>query len=315
MNYRALLIILLLPFGGLKAQESCSGVLIDFETDNEFILYDTLSDLWQVGSPDKQLFNQSFSGHKAIMTNLNNTYDNNLSTYFQIISLGSGTNTTLSFWHKWDTDPNDKGYLDYSLDGGESWNICKDTSFVYDSIIWGFEARIEHQRRYLINATTERYESDPSIYFSGTSASATNNWVHEFYWFTWAEFSKKSLTDEFSPDSIMFRFNFISDSIDNENEGWMIDDIQVEWDFIGNTDSYHEQFIKIYPNPFKDFLKIGNRDFNRVEIIDLTGRIIKNQTLKVYNQCEINTINIEDGIYIVRLYKNGSVYSRLIVKE
>jgi len=81
-----------------------------------------------------------------------------------------------------------------------------------------------------------------------------------------------------------------------------------------------ENSIKLYPNPAKEslFLKWSDSlSFNSLEIIDITGALIKRMDLLDYSyECYINIDFLNDGIYTVRFVNdfNGAVVSKKFIK-
>lgn len=72
--------------------------------------------------------------------------------------------------------------------------------------------------------------------------------------------------------------------------------------------------IKISPNPVGDFIQIApSNTYNRIEIIDLLGKVKICQNADVLN---INVSEIPNGIYILNLINNGLiVHSEKFIKE
>ena len=66
--------------------------------------------------------------------------------------------------------------------------------------------------------------------------------------------------------------------------------------------------IKIYPNPVKEKLQIesGDLTIRKVEILDITGKIVENST---------NVSALSSGIYFVRLETDKGIITRKFVKE
>lgn len=63
-------------------------------------------------------------------------------------------------------------------------------------------------------------------------------------------------------------------------------------------------FIKIYPNPSNDFIKIsGLKKSNKYTIYNLLGNVISNGVIS--NNEKVNIKNLSNGIYFLR-FKNGN---------
>ncbi len=74
-----------------------------------------------------------------------------------------------------------------------------------------------------------------------------------------------------------------------------------------------ESGVKIYPNPFSDFIRISDvKDVVSVSIVDMSGRMVK--TVKPAN--EINLSSLKSGMYLINLkMKDGSVKTVKSIKR
>lgn len=73
--------------------------------------------------------------------------------------------------------------------------------------------------------------------------------------------------------------------------------------------------ISIYPNPANDKITIIGLQIRKVEIIDFTGKLIKNN--KVFgNQTSIDISKLSSGVYSIRIKTDeGTIMKKLIVKR
>jgi|GEM_PF-2419802 len=73
--------------------------------------------------------------------------------------------------------------------------------------------------------------------------------------------------------------------------------------------------LRIYPNPVKDYLRftIDNLRFNKVEILDLSGKTIVNLKSSIVNQIDVS--NLHSGVYFVKIQTDSGVVTRKFVKE
>lgn len=82
-------------------------------------------------------------------------------------------------------------------------------------------------------------------------------------------------------------------------------------DFALNSNS-----VNVYPNPSKGFfsvkLETGNA-IEKVEIIDVTGKVIKTVAGNESDQLEVNTEAIANGVYFTKIYSNGSSVTKKAV--
>jgi hypothetical protein len=273
--------------------------------DTYYCEIDTLNvnNIWQIGIPNKQYFNSAFSVPNAIVTDLNYTYPPNNHSTFQFsfkkpAPYFNWINMRLQFIHKFDTDSlYDGGYVEISYDGGQTWtNIINDTNpggintapfySANDTIIGGIPA------------------------FTGRS----NNWQVASLMSLW------SYENSFTVDSCVIRFNFISDSIDNGREGWMIDDIWFEvYYYFDDISEYNDmKEVTIFPNPLTEtsVFIINNRNKEKYYIIiyDALGIEMLHSVVND-GYFQIGRYKFDKGVYFYKLIGDERKYSgRFMVK-
>lgn len=267
-----------------------------------------IGSIWQTGIPSKTYFNSAFTAPNAIFTDTGFYSVNNYS-YFDLFIKDTGQyfgpfygEGILGFWHKYDTDTmRDGGFITVSYDEGNSWeNIINDTDMIAMN-------------------TTNFYSYSDTITgnipaFSGRS----NGWEYsQIYWY-W-----NGLTKAFPNDSLIVRFNFKSDSINNNKEGWLIDQIFFNgYQLFGsvNKKTVQPKEIKVYPNPAKELLNIEFANTDNTEytfnLYDITGKsllIINNiRTDKIV----LNTFDLNDGIYFFKLSGNEkNEFGKIIINK
>lgn len=77
-----------------------------------------------------------------------------------------------------------------------------------------------------------------------------------------------------------------------------------------NTDSY-----EVFPNPVNNILYINSlENIERVEIYDLTGKIIKSTDINSNNGF-VDTSDLTQGVYIISVHNNLEVFNQRIVKN
>lgn len=247
------------------------GCTINFETNpqcyTDYLWIDSISDtnnIWQIGAPQKILFNSAYSPSNVIITDTINPYPTNDTSMFYILhpAMCSCSNYfNIQGRYKINTDGNDYGKIEFSPDNGVTW---------IDSI-GGF--------------------------FTGTS----NTW----------QYFQMDLQDLVSTynidygDTVLYRFTFISDSVQTNNEGWMIDDILLEDYAFSIEETFLETFTStLYPNPSTnsatiEFENPTNANFS-LQVFDITGRTVIEQNIKT-NRTQLNTQHLPPGIYQYRL--------------
>ncbi len=269
--------------------------IIDFDEqsiiDNHIII-DTISNpnnIWAIGSPNKDhMFDYNPFGLNAIVTDLQEPYPTNDTSSFYIRHIrypwepGCGVNNNtllLDFWFMMDAGSGDYGQVEVSI----------------DSVTW-------------INLMTQDEE----------------------YWFEW-QAPKPVLSGEeayghFSldmveltyqvgySDTLWYRFSFISDSIQDNRDGWLIDDIAIH-DWWEGIEEYDSEAIKIYPNPSAGLIHIAsntqNTTYHTIQIIDMMGQTVWKQ------KTNAKTLNLDlpNGQYLMKLLDADKVYTKKVVIE
>ena len=82
---------------------------------------------------------------------------------------------------------------------------------------------------------------------------------------------------------------------------------------ITGVNEIDNSIIKIYPNPFEDYINIDNKNskFNYT-ITDLLGQEIKSG----FSSTKIEDLkNLQNGIYILQINCDNKVWTRKILKE
>jgi hypothetical protein len=295
------LILTLVHYNTIAQEEIIDSV--SFETPTSKILIDTAgSNLWQIGKPGKTFFDTAHSGINAILTDTLHDYPpNNTSSFIYVIQdpYTQTCLTCLSFWHKYDMDTlTDQGIIDASYDGGNSWVLVKDTFVNSANFMWNPD----------YHAFNENTTTHPLI-----TSGKSDGWIKSgFCWQWYLPVSPDTII--FNPDSLMIRFTFISDSINTNKEGWMIDDIMTSaggWEDCSSVkEIYLDENITVYPNPFS------------TEAIIQADHDFKNATMKVYNSLgqlvqqlknisgqtiNLNRDDLPSGLYFLQLTEDYKI--------
>ena len=267
----------------------------DFETSeyNVFITLDS-SAVWQVGHPSKPNLDTAFSGEKVIMTDTLNPYPANTRDCFYLIIdpinyLWFGyTWCDLEFHHKIDCDSTTEGgFIEVSYDKGKKWK-----NIIFDSIY----NEIDYWR------TTEAHNfyGKSDTLGNGVPAFTGRNLEWQQSRFSWgAPGIKKSTID-----TVLIRFCFLSDSLQTDKDGWMIDDIKVRSSYSSSVKkNKYNTGIQIIPNPVKDISVINLSHINtpeRISVYSSTGLKVIDDHLDA-PKYQISRSDLSPGIYYIRV--------------
>jgi len=254
----------------------------------------TVLNTWEIGQPNKGIFNSAHSGKLTIITDSAYMYQSNLNDYFSITipcfenRFGEGN---LSFYHKYDTDTLiDGGIIEVSYNEGIDWKNIRDDKY---HIMTNFIG--------LYNDTIK----GGNYGFSGRS----NGWQYvEFHW-VWIMKTKSATHENYGKPII--RFRFISDNINTNKEGWIIDDIVFRgYDISGKVKELNDAKIEIFPNPTRGklYLNIPEKYSSnlKIEILDITGRVVLSESLVC---CQIDISNNKPGTYVYNIYYQNELIS------
>jgi len=290
---------------------------VNFEEPYEYLTIDTSSqNIWQIGEPSKIFFDSAYSINKAIVTDTLNFYPINNNSHFDLLIGDFNFGYTNEDWfpydifieikHKFNTDTlKDGGFITVSYDNGNTWmNIIKDT--VYNE--GEATPAIENNNLYTENNILFNGEYG----FSGNS----NDWITTM--FSWHFYATK-YNNEFYGDTMIIRFNFISDNIENYKEGWMIDNIKLySVDLGSNINKINPLEFSIQPNPMNETSTIFLNDYNKLKlsILNTYGEVIQKKEYFNNQTIIINKNELKSGVYFIKLTtdNNTTNVKKLIIR-
>ena len=236
------------------------------------------NNIWQVGLPQKTIFSSAFSPLNAIATDTLNAYPSNDTSSFILTNIASGLGFTwphtviLSGQYFVNSDTlTDFGIIEMSPDNGNTWiDLINDTINAY-AIQW--------------NVTKP------------TLTGNSNGWLN-FY------ANIANLGPIFNiqiGDTILYRFTFISDSIQTFKDGLMFDDFHFEDYAEGIEEIQNDNLISVYPNPVNDQLSIKINKISSSQTIQITnyqGQVVYDN--KYFQDSYIDTKHLNSGLYFLR---------------
>ncbi|MEI6124254.1 MAG: T9SS type A sorting domain-containing protein [Bacteroidota bacterium] len=250
----------------------------DFEQDTNYQKYfyidsSQTNNLWQIGRPNKAVFDSAHNKPNALVTDTISTYPANNTSSFIVRHVASEPVIVFDYYYKMNSDTLvDYAKIESSVNGGLTWlNISNSISAFHQWFIMPI--------------------------FSGNS----NGWKSAAFGLD-VEYFGLSIGD-----TVLFKFSFISDSIDTHKDGWMLDDFLV-YDVID---------IGIHENIGKDdMFQIVCKEDGEIELImrnyddvndaqiqfyESTGRYIKDFKLNNTKTNILQFQNINSGMYFYRI--------------
>ncbi len=238
--------------------------------------------MWQIGRPQKAVFDSARTYPNALITDTVNTYPVNDTSVFILKQEWPTAHfidlPRISFSFQLQKDSGDIAIIEYSSDTGKTWkNLMKSGEYHFN---------------------VNRISIDTS----------TIGWVYmTTYFFPLSQQGANT-------DSIFYRFTFISDSVDSHQDGWIIDDILLDYYWEGYVPTVHSNtLISIYPNPCTNELFIKSKSITthtpQVSIYDALGRQLYNAALTTDNI----PINLPNGTYLLRYTTDDAVAQKRFV--
>jgi hypothetical protein len=189
----------------------------------------------------------------------------------------------------------DGGIIEFSGDTGNTWQNVFNNPYVYS--FYGFDAANQDT---LING---------DYAFSGTDSTWKDIWL--CFDVSWLSFS----------DSLMFRYTFKSDAINNNKEGWIIDNLISHITIIHTVNEIkQEEYMTAVPNPTTGRVDISTKKMDefhiikKIELINIEGRTVQEwgvSPTKFY----VDIGNHPNGIYILKVKTNRKSETFKIILE
>lgn len=260
------------------------------------------NNIWQIGKPQKTLFSAASTTPNVIVTDTINYYPtNNLSTFNFIIKnpfIGPMGIIAIRWKQKLDMDQGlDGGFVEYSTNSGASWINTFNNSNVYS--YYGFQP-----------ANKDTLPSGEYV-FSGRDTTWRDIWLC------------LGPTIFAANDTIMMRFTFKSDSVNNNREGWMIDNMMAYTTIFHPVKQVSQtEYIGVYPTQTAGVVnveakKLTDKDaISSMYLIDANGKVVESyghNSTKVV----IDISNHPPGLYYIKVTTNHKTesYPILLQKE
>ncbi len=263
------------------------------------IVIDTsyVTNIWQIGPPQKLLFDSASTVPNALITDTINPYPINDTSSFQLgftetfLSLmETGGILALEWNQKLDMDSaRDGGMIEYSLDLGQTWVNIFDNPFVYN--LYGYSS----------SNLAPIDSNGTSMAFTGTDSVWRNVWLcFESSWY-WQNVQNNGMD---------IRFTFVSDSVETGQEGWMIDNMLAHLTFVHTVGKKEqEEYLNVYPNPSSGRVHIQaqkKKAFHitrKLEVHNSQGQLVRSFE-NVPTKFFIDLDDQPNGMYFVKVQTN-----------
>ncbi len=286
-----ILAVLLIAMISAKGQDPFYSCTVNFEDDPCWeasywnLTIPGSNNIWQICVPNKTVFDSALTSPHAILTDSTGSYPVNDTSGFIIKAVLQPycmCAYMIGGWYKFDSDSlKDFGRIEISIDHGTTWlNVLSDT------VIPGFEWLT------------------PKPILTGR--------IHQ-----WRKFNAIFPFDyNYTVDTLYYRFTFITDSIQTNQDGWMLDDIQLTAHTEGIADISSQDEINIYPNPAANMITLWGKTLNGntdVSVYDIMGQLCLQKTIT--NKESIDVSSLSKGIYVVKVLGRKNYGVRRIVKD
>ncbi len=242
---------------------------------------------WQIGSPDKAIFTLANSSPNVIVTDTVNFYQSNDSSVFEIYQVNDFGQRCVPmyyfsgyYWVNSDT-LTDFGKIEVSPDMGTSWIDLIDDPNYSNMAQW--------------------YSEKPT--FTGNS----EGWK---YFHVDLHGLLSCFGVNFTPtDTIIYRFTFISDSIQTQKDGLMFDDLYFHFEHgVGLAEANGNQKINVFPNPATIAIQF-EENILAIDIYDSRGNLVltKNES-KTGNKIDVQVL--ADGFYTYSVLTTKKEFKR-----
>jgi hypothetical protein len=302
------LVFILASINTYGQSETLVDIFIDFNDHNPSLTIDnSLPDnQWEIGMPNIDGFDSAYSSPSAICTKLDDNYASNSVSSFQIAVVserfGSGL---LEFVHKYDIEPDVAGgYIELSYDKGNTWHNIVSQGFGMQNL----------------------YKSSDIIFNDEAAFNGKiGDWSIVYIDFLWYAIVKgiNDWPDGWglgyeNPDTLLIKFNFISNELSTGNPGWLIDNISIRiFDISGEVTHNFPSDYKIVYDDRNGIIRIRSdkgmiSDYS-TSIYDTKGKKI----LYIDNSPDyIDISNLPAGLYILNLKeKHGLKQTQKIIKQ
>ncbi len=261
--------------------------------------------LWKIGTTSKPYFSLGTGNSVSIMTDTAMSYPVRADDYF-VLRYYTYANGIFSFMHKYNTTQGrDGGVVEYSIDTGKTWkNALGSCNMDGESSV--FSAIL----------TENFYKKTDTLYnglqgFSGNSGGWKKSRMQVYH----HPFAKNTATDTCVSNDVFIRFRFVSDSIADNKDGWLIDNIILERDEYSSVPLLAFEALQVYPNPVTDgivyFPAMANSHRYNISITSIAGKVLYDEPYTTI----VNLQNHPPGMYFYKVTNGQATYAGKIIVQ
>ena len=307
MKKTLLIIICLVSFSKMYAQQVNSTLGFEKNEANNSIKITDLTGDWQTGKPQKNIFKAAKTGLGVAVTDTSKSYSaKKVSQMTVLFRPKKGNNSiVIDFDQRVDINDNvDSTKIELSFDKGSNWfNMPQTQQF------------LRCQGGYL------SYSGFNGQGINSANTTSSTSWTTErlnIYLIMLVRVEDCPFKQQIWIDSLMMRFSFYSNTSKPTKDGWMIDNLRIQSDVAGGIERLENQneALSLAPNPStNDVVRLQSMDSGlgvKGWILEnMNGSILKNQS----NSNEIDTFDLQKGVYIVKIETtNGWFNKKLIIR-
>ena len=263
------------------------------------ITFDSLSpNTWQIGTPQKVIFDSASTKPFAIITDTLNPYPSNDTSrfYFSVPSEWPAGIFALQWKQKLDLqDGVDFGLVEFKLHKDSLWQNAFNNPYIYN--YYGYEPKNVDT---LLNG---------ELGFSGTDSTWKDIWLC-------LDISFTSLIT----DTLYFRYSIISDPVQSNHEGWVIDNLLAHLTFIHTVQEKEQKdYIHLFPNPSNGIVNIQVQKktnkfhvIEEIKVINEVGETVKSFGLSP-TKFRVDLSNQPNGVYFITIKTNFQTETHKII--
>ena len=276
----------------------------NFDTEGtlEILIDSTSADtIWQIGAPQKLILNETSSIPNALITDTLNTYPTSTEASFVVemseYSMQFFPYIQLEWFQKIDfEDGVDGGIIEVSYDDQQTWSNIFTDSIYRPEIVGSYHWDTLYNQ------------------VAGVTGTSALTWMG-ICWGTPVGTPPSNI------ESIHVRFTMTTDSVDTQQDGWLIDDFYVGLLVIGNTSNQaNSSKMSIYPNPTVNEIAIS-LDEVLDEVVDVyvydnTGRMVYTEQAPMFGEAthRVDMSNFQQGIYYLLMKGEEVQYREKFIK-